>query len=86
MSSGQGNKAGLLKRDSSGLSLPGVADALKTAKAVCVMDRADSFGGFGPMYMEIASALMMNSRKPALMNKIYGLGGRIFSLSTQNWF
>lgn len=53
-----------------------VAEALKNAKVVCVMDRADSFGGFGPMYMEIASAMMMSGSKPALINKIYGLGGR----------
>ena len=55
-----------------------IADALKSAKAICVMDRADSFGGFGPMYMEIASAMMMNGKKPILINKIYGLGGRDF--------
>jgi len=39
------------------------------------MDRADSYGGFGPLYMEIASALYPH-RGPALFNKIYGLGGR----------
>lgn len=55
-----------------------VANALKGAKVICVMDRADSFGGFGPMYMEIASAMISNGSKPALINKIYGLGGRDF--------
>jgi pyruvate ferredoxin oxidoreductase alpha subunit len=75
----RGIRAGLLKpRLFRPFPYQGIADALKTAKAVCVMDRADSFGGFGPMYMEIASALMMNSQKPALINKIYGLGGRDF--------
>ena len=75
----RGIKAGLLKpRLFRPFPYQGVADALKTAKAVCVMDRADSFGGFGPMHMEIASALMMNGGKPALINKIYGLGGRDF--------
>ena len=34
-----------------------VGAALKNAKAVCVMDRADSYGGYGPLFMEIASAL-----------------------------
>jgi pyruvate ferredoxin oxidoreductase alpha subunit len=43
---------------------------------VCVMDRADSFGGYGPLHMEIASALYQLDKKPALINKIYGLGGR----------
>jgi pyruvate ferredoxin oxidoreductase alpha subunit len=75
----RGVKAGLLKpRLFRPFPYQGVADALKTAKAVCVMDRADSFGGFGPMYMEIASALMMNGGTPTLINKIYGLGGRDF--------
>jgi pyruvate ferredoxin oxidoreductase alpha subunit len=55
-----------------------VADALKNAKAICVMDRADSFGSFGPLYMEIAAAMMSSSLKPVLTNKIYGLGGRDF--------
>ncbi len=75
----KGIKAGLLKpRLFRPFPYGEVADALKSAKAVCVMDRADSFGGFGPLYMEIASAFMMNGNKPALINKIYGLGGRDF--------
>lgn len=55
-----------------------VADALKNVRALCVMDRADSFGSFGPLYMEVAAAMMTNERKPVLINKIYGLGGRDF--------
>ncbi len=39
------------------------------------MDRADSYGGFGPLFMEIASAMAAH-RGPVLFNKIYGLGGR----------
>jgi pyruvate ferredoxin oxidoreductase alpha subunit len=52
-----------------------VGTALKNAKAICVMDRADSYGGYGPLFMEIASA-MATQRGPVLFNKIYGLGGR----------
>lgn len=75
----KGVKAGLLKpRLFRPFPYAEVAQALKSAKVVCVMDRADSFGGFGPMYMEIASAFMMNGNKPVLINKIYGLGGRDF--------
>jgi pyruvate ferredoxin oxidoreductase alpha subunit len=75
----KGIKAGLLKpRLFRPFPYKEVGDALKSAKAVCVMDRADSFGGFGPLYMEIASAFMMNGNKPSLINKIYGLGGRDF--------
>ncbi len=55
-----------------------VAEALSNAKVICVFDRADSFGGFGPMYMEIASAMMASGSSPLMVNKIYGLGGRDF--------
>jgi len=75
----RGVKAGLLKpRLFRPFPYKEVADALKSARAICVMDRADSFGGFGPMYMEIASAMMMDGMRPLLINKIYGLGGRDF--------
>jgi pyruvate ferredoxin oxidoreductase alpha subunit len=75
----KGIRAGLLKpRLFRPFPYQEIADALKDARAICVMDRADSFGGFGPMYMEIASAMMMNGKKPLLINKIYGLGGRDF--------
>lgn len=75
----KGIKAGLLKpRLFRPFPYEEVADALKSTKAIAVLDRADSYGGFGPMYMEIASAIMTNGSKPALINKIYGLGGRDF--------
>lgn len=73
----RGIKAGLLKpRLFRPFPYEEVADALKNAKAVCVMDRADSFGGYGPLFMEISSALYPLQKRPLLINKIYGLGGR----------
>jgi pyruvate ferredoxin oxidoreductase alpha subunit len=73
----KGIKAGLLKpRLFRPFPYEETADALKNTKAVCVMDRADSFGGYGPLFMEISSALYQLKEKPALINKIYGLGGR----------
>lgn len=73
----KGIKAGLLRpRLFRPFPYEEVAEALKNTKAVCVMDRADSFGGFGPLYMEISSALYPLANRPALINKIYGLGGR----------
>lgn len=73
----KGIKAGLLKpRLFRPFPYEEVAEALKNTKAVCVMDRADSFGGYGPLFMEISSALYQLQNKPALINKIYGLGGR----------
>jgi len=73
----KGIKAGLLKpRLFRPFPYEEVAEALKDAKAVCVMDRADSFGGYGPLFMEITSALYQLKERPVLINKIYGLGGR----------
>ncbi len=73
----KGVKAGLLKpRLFRPFPYEEVGAALRNAKAVCVMDRADSLGGFGPLFMEIASALCPYRQGPVLFNKIYGLGGR----------
>lgn len=73
----KGVKAGLLRpRLFRPFPYEEIADALKGCKAVAVLDRSDSFGGYGPVFMEISSALYQANAKPALMNKIYGLGGR----------
>jgi pyruvate ferredoxin oxidoreductase alpha subunit len=73
----KGVKAGLLKpRMFRPFPYEEVGAALKNAKAICVMDRADSYGGFGPMFMEIASAVYPYRQGPVMFNKIYGLGGR----------
>jgi pyruvate ferredoxin oxidoreductase alpha subunit len=73
----KGIKAGLLKpRLFRPFPYEEVAEALRNTKAVCVMDRADSFGGYGPLFMEITSALYPLKERPVLINKIYGLGGR----------
>jgi pyruvate ferredoxin oxidoreductase alpha subunit len=73
----RGIKAGLLKpRMFRPFPYEEMAEALKNTKAVCVMDRADSFGGYGPLFMEVSSALYHSINRPALINKIYGLGGR----------
>ena len=73
----KGIKAGLLKpRLFRPFPYTEIADALKHAKAVCIMDRADSFGGYGPLFMEVSSALYQTDKRPAMINKIYGLGGR----------
>jgi pyruvate ferredoxin oxidoreductase alpha subunit len=75
----KGIRAGLLKpRLFRPFPYQEIAEALKAAKAVCVMDRADSVGSFGPLYMEIVSAIMTREKKPVVINRIYGLGGRDF--------
>lgn len=54
-----------------------IGNALKHLKAVCVLDRADAFGGsFGPLYLDVATSLCNFNKKPLLFNRIYGLGGR----------
>jgi pyruvate ferredoxin oxidoreductase alpha subunit len=74
----KGIKAGLLKpRLYRPFPYKEVGEALKHLKAVCVLDRADAFGGsFGPVYLDIATSLYPYQQKPVLINKIYGLGGR----------
>ena len=75
----KGIKAGLLKpRLFRPFPYEEIAKALKNAKAVCVLDRADSFGAYGPLFVEINAATMHLKNRPLMTNKIYGLGGRDF--------
>ncbi|CAM3195876.1 pyruvate ferredoxin oxidoreductase [Rhodothermus bifroesti] len=55
-----------------------VANALRGKQAVAVMDRALSFGSWGPLYTEMAAALygLPEAERPQLYNFTYGLGGR----------
>ncbi|NWF52841.1 MAG: pyruvate ferredoxin oxidoreductase [Nitrospirae bacterium] len=73
----RGIKAGLLKpRLFRPFPYEEVADALKHLRAICVLDRSDSFGGYGPLFLEVSSALCQLESRPKIINKIYGLGGR----------
>jgi len=74
----RGIKAGLLKpRLYRPFPYKEVGEAMKHLKAVCVLDRADAFGGsYGPLFIDIATSLYPYREKPILINKIYGLGGR----------
>lgn len=52
-------------------------EAVKNVKALSVLDRAFSFGAsYGPVYMEIRSALCDVSNPPKMLSFIGGLGGR----------
>jgi pyruvate ferredoxin oxidoreductase alpha subunit len=54
-----------------------IAKALAHAKAVAVLDRADSPGALGgPIFTEVRSALYGRNSFPLIINYIYGLGGR----------
>jgi pyruvate ferredoxin oxidoreductase alpha subunit len=74
----KGIKAGLFKpRLFRPFPYEQVGEALTHLKVLCVLDRADAFGGsYGPLFLEIATSLYPYKEKPILINKIYGLGGR----------
>jgi pyruvate ferredoxin oxidoreductase alpha subunit len=75
----KGIRAGLLKpRLFRPFPYEDVADALKNVKAISVLDRADSFGAYGPLFTEIWNSTIHMDKKPPMTNKIYGLGGRDF--------
>ena len=74
----KGVKAGLLKvrvfRPFPGEEF---AKALENAKAVAVMDRAESYTGHGgPLGAELMAAMYRNKNKAEAINVIYGLSGR----------
>jgi len=74
---GEGKRVGLLKpRLFRPFPFEEIAEALRGPKAVAVLDRSISFGSFGPLYLEIAAALLEAEPRPRLYNYIYGLGGR----------
>ncbi len=53
-----------------------VADKLKNAKAIAMMDRSAPGGTLGMLYNEINAALAAYGHTPITLNYIYGLGGR----------
>jgi pyruvate ferredoxin oxidoreductase alpha subunit len=73
----EGIKAGVLKiRVFRPFPFAEVADALKGAKAVAVLDRSESFGSEGgPVFLEVKAALYDLEKRPPIINYIYGLGG-----------
>jgi pyruvate ferredoxin oxidoreductase alpha subunit len=74
----KGEKVGLLKlRLFRPFPHKEIAKALSHLKAIAILDRSDSFGGFGgPLFTEIRSALLESEKIPQNVNYIYGLGGR----------
>jgi len=74
----EGVKAGLLRlRTFRPLPVQELQNALKNAKAIAVMDKSMSFGGFGgAVFQEVRHALYGTQVRPPIVNYIYGLGGR----------
>ncbi|MBX5321151.1 MAG: transketolase C-terminal domain-containing protein [Candidatus Bathyarchaeota archaeon] len=74
----EGVKAGLLRiRTLRPLPFEGIQKALENVKAIAVMDRSMSFGGYGgAVFHEVRHALYDYDKHPFTVNYIYGLGGR----------
>ena len=77
-----GDRVGLLKiRSFRPFPYEEIAAALANAKIVTVLDRSDSMGAYGPLFVEIRAALFDAPAKPLVYNRIYGLGGRELFMS-----
>ncbi|MGV8172304.1 MAG: pyruvate ferredoxin oxidoreductase [Candidatus Woesearchaeota archaeon] len=55
-----------------------VAQALKNAKTVIILERVSGNGAYSPLYSEISAALYHYQNKPKMVNYVFGLGGRNF--------
>ncbi len=74
----KGIKAGLLKiRVYRPFPSEEVAKALSKAKAIAVLDKADSLNGMGgALFEDVASSMYVAGKNIPLVNYIYGIGGR----------
>lgn len=79
----EGHKVGVLKiRVFRPFPAEEIAEALKNAKAVAILDRAESYNGNGGVLgNEIAAGLYKKKYILDTVNYIYGLGGRDFTVS-----
>jgi pyruvate ferredoxin oxidoreductase alpha subunit len=55
-----------------------IAQVLKNAKSVIILERVSGNGAYSPLFNEIASALYHYKDKPKMVNVVFGLGGRNF--------
>ena len=74
----KGIKAGVLKiRMFRPFPAEEIADALKNAKAVAVLDKADGLNGIGgPLFTDVTSGMQVNKITVPTVSYIYGIGGR----------
>ncbi|MCI6666001.1 MAG: pyruvate ferredoxin oxidoreductase, partial [Lachnospiraceae bacterium] len=77
-------KAGLIKvrvfRPFPGEEL---AKALENCKAVAVLDKSEGFSANGgPLFAETASAMINMDKRPKMVDIVYGLGGRDFTVDS----
>jgi len=73
-----GEKVGVLKiRSFRPFPAEEIAEALKNAKAVAVLDKSEGLSAIGgPLFAETCVALYQSESRPLMVNYIYGLGGR----------
>jgi len=74
----KGVKAGLLKiRMFRPFPSEEIAKSLKNAKAIAVLDKADSLNGAGgALYEDVTSGMFVNRVNVPTINYVYGIGGR----------
>ncbi len=79
----QGVKAGLVKvRVFRPFPAEEIAKALKGCKAVAVMDKSEGFSACGgPLFAETAGAIINEQDRPKLIDIVFGLGGRDFTVA-----
>lgn len=53
-----------------------LADAIKNAKSIAVLDRSAPMGTTGALYNEVTAVMVENEIQKPLLDYIYGLGGR----------
>jgi pyruvate ferredoxin oxidoreductase alpha subunit len=77
-----GVKAGLIKlRVFRPFPAEEIAEALKGCKAVAVMDKSEGFSAHGgPLFAEVSGALINVADHPKMIDIVYGLGGRDFTV------
>ena len=59
-----------------------IAESLKNAKAVAVLDKADSLNATGgALYEDVTSGMFINNINVPTVNYVYGIGGRDTTVS-----
>lgn len=79
-----GVKAGLVKvRVFRPFPAEEIAKAVKNCKAVAVLDKSEGFSSNGgPLFAETASAMINYDKRPKMIDIVYGLGGRDFTVNS----
>ena len=73
----EGKKVGLLKiRLFRPFPYEEVKEAVKSVKAIGVLDRSFSFGANAPLFSEVKNALFGLEKRPKVQSYVFGLGGR----------